>query len=417
MSSLFSKWWTRKSHNRKAKPMVRPRPIWPSRAHLLLEQLEGRVVPTGNINVTALPGPIAAASGNTLTDQPVATFTYSSGPSDPSYYSATINWGDSLSSAGTIVYADPTDQANGVFTVEGSHTYALPGSYAVTVNVIEGPVHRYSFTTDASDSIGGANGTLMGDANISNGAVNLDGSTGTYVNLPAYILPTTGSVTLEAWGSYQATGSWARIFDFGNIDGNSAGSNYLFLSPIPGGTNAAGTAAIGNGYDGIAVDTNVSGVTIGGTTAAARNIISGSGYNAGVEFYQSGPGNLVLGNYIGLDITGTQALGNAGWGVVIGGRHGRGAQIDLALAVSRRVGRGAGVEIERERAIGRAVERTANTGCGAGDGAHEHREILQVVGAGIGVARIVSRDAILAQIDAERAVTEDGVAATRFTAW
>src|SRR5271165_6311571 len=48
-------------------------------------------------------------------------------------------------------------------------------------------LHRYSFTTDASDSAGGANGTLVGGATIQNGQVQLDGSSG-YVNLPSGIV-------------------------------------------------------------------------------------------------------------------------------------------------------------------------------------------------------------------------------------
>ena len=45
-------------------------------------------------------------------------------------YSATITWGDSTTSAGTIVAAP-----GGGFTVQGSHTYAEEGSYPVTVAV------------------------------------------------------------------------------------------------------------------------------------------------------------------------------------------------------------------------------------------------------------------------------------------
>ena len=36
-------------------------------------------------------------------------------------------------------------------------------------------IHRYSFTSDANDSVGTANGTLMGSATITGNAVVLDG--------------------------------------------------------------------------------------------------------------------------------------------------------------------------------------------------------------------------------------------------
>ena len=48
--------------------------------------------------------------------------------------------------------------------------------------------HRYSFTTDASDSVGHADGTLEGAATISGGQVHLDGTRGTYVNLPGGLI-------------------------------------------------------------------------------------------------------------------------------------------------------------------------------------------------------------------------------------
>src|SRR5439155_26415227 len=57
--------------------------------------------------------------------------------------------------------------------------------------------------------------------------------------------------------------------------------------------------------------------TVGGTTAGARNLISGSNLDA-VTFHTSGTtGNVIAGNWIGLDVTGTAALPNARYGVRI----------------------------------------------------------------------------------------------------
>ncbi len=81
------------------------------------------------------------------------------------------------------------------------------------------------------------------------------------------------------------------------------------------GTDVTGTAALGNGGSGIQVFESVAtnGTnTIGGTTAAARNVISA---NKGNGFFGGGSGILIQGNYIGTDVNGTASLGNLGSGI------------------------------------------------------------------------------------------------------
>ena len=89
---------------------------------------------------------------------------------------------------------------------------------------------------------------------------------------------------------------------------NVVAGNYI-------GTNPAGTAAVGNGSNGVQIDTGSTGNTIGGTTAGARNIISGNAGN-GVDITGSGStGNVVEGDYIGTNALGTASLGNLNSGV------------------------------------------------------------------------------------------------------
>ena len=83
------------------------------------------------------------------------------------------------------------------------------------------------------------------------------------------------------------------------------------------GTNAAGTAASGNSGGGIRV--NVIGVTIGGTSAAARNVISGNSGN-GIDIVSGGA--TVQGNFIGINAAGTTAIPNTGDGIAISGGSG-----------------------------------------------------------------------------------------------
>ncbi len=78
------------------------------------------------------------------------------------------------------------------------------------------------------------------------------------------------------------------------------------------GTNAAGTAALGNQADGVTII--APGTTIGGVVAGARNVIAGNGAS-GVSIGAAAPGTRVQGNFIGTDVTGTLDLGNAQQGV------------------------------------------------------------------------------------------------------
>src|SRR5207249_4201268 len=76
----------------------------------------------------------------------------------------------------------------------------------------------------------------------------------------------------------------------------------------------------GNGSLGVGIGDGSTGNTIGGTTATARNVIAASG-TAGVLLTGGATGNFVRGNYIGLDRTGAAKLPNF-WGMqVIGGAN------------------------------------------------------------------------------------------------
>jgi titin len=84
------------------------------------------------------------------------------------------------------------------------------------------------------------------------------------------------------------------------------------------GTDMTGTLARGNGRFGIYV--NSSGNLIGGTNAGNGNLISG-GNGTGIYIF-SASGNTIQGNLIGATVTGTNALGNVTDGVEIFGGSG-----------------------------------------------------------------------------------------------
>ena|GEM_PF-1075492 len=84
------------------------------------------------------------------------------------------------------------------------------------------------------------------------------------------------------------------------------------------GTNASGTASLGNAHEGVLLEDGASGNTVGGTTAAARNLISGNHTNGiDVGFNKPVTLNQVLGNYIGTDVTGNNPVGNDLHGIFI----------------------------------------------------------------------------------------------------
>ena len=84
--------------------------------------------------------------------------------------------------------------------------------------------------------------------------------------------------------------------------GNVIEGNYL-------GTDAVGTADLGNSLDGILIDDSANNV-IGGTTPQTRNIISGNNIHGVRIIGTASTNNTVQGNYIGVNASGSGPLGN-----------------------------------------------------------------------------------------------------------
>jgi hypothetical protein len=115
----------------------------------------------------------------------------------------------------------------------------------------------------------------------------------------------------------------ARNVISGNFVGieTNGGTNHVIQGNLIG-TNALGTGALPGVQPGIVLGHVTTGVQIGGTTAAARNVISG---NFGGIALSNGlndstvTNNVIQGNLIGTDVTGTLPLGNTSSGIASGG--------------------------------------------------------------------------------------------------
>jgi hypothetical protein len=136
-------------------------------------------------------------------------------------------------------------------------------------------------------------------------------ATGTYAisNTIGGVLVTAGAHGVVIGGSTAGAGNVVS----GNgvvgiyLNGPAGSSNVVQGNLV--GLNAAGTAAVGN-LNGIYLVNGVSSTTVGGTNAAARNVISGN-LDYGIFVSDAGTTNNVIeGNYIGADVSGSRALGN-----------------------------------------------------------------------------------------------------------
>ncbi|MDJ0497436.1 MAG: DUF5011 domain-containing protein, partial [Acidimicrobiia bacterium] len=96
------------------------------------------------------------------------------------------------------------------------------------------------------------------------------------------------------------------------IEGSATSGNRVENNHI--GTNIAGDAAVGNGNNGIWISGAPSN-TVGGATAAHRNVISGNGNNGVLLDAATATGNTIQGNYVGLNAAGDAAVPNADEGV------------------------------------------------------------------------------------------------------
>ena len=182
-----------------------------------------------------------------------------------------------------IVFAIP---AAGVQTI--SPTSPLP--------TVTGPVtiNGYTQTGASPNSLAVGNNAVL--------LIEIDGSlagnlTDGLLDITAGASTVRGLVINRAQGPASSAGLSLRT-----NGGNTVAGNFI-------GTNPAGTAGLPNGCQGLRVSSDTN--TIGGVTPADRNVISATG-GCAVNLVITGSDTTVLNNYIGTNAAGTAGLGGLG---------------------------------------------------------------------------------------------------------
>jgi titin len=215
--------------------------------------------------------------------------------------------GDYIGTSGTAALANGV----GVLIDKGSVSNQVGGTVSSAGNVISG---NSTVGVELADS-GTDNNVVEGNAIGTNAGRNKA------VANAAGVLLTAGAAKNTIGGTSAA----ARNLISGNtndgIDIRAAKLNRIEGNRI--GTNAAGTAALPNGSRGVSIAGGSSGNTVGGTTSAAQNLISGNNFLgvevAGVCRGAATTANVIDGNRIGTNAAGSAAVDNFQYGVLLDG--------------------------------------------------------------------------------------------------
>jgi hypothetical protein len=297
-------------------------------------------------------GGSAAAEGNVISDNIAAGVLFgddSIGNVVQGNYIGTNAAGDSLLGNGTGVSLGNGAQNNTIGGSSAAERNVISGNdYGVQIgeagtsgNAVKGNYIGTNVTGDAAlpnqygvligygaqnNTIGGSSaaernvisgndfGVVIRDAGTNGNTVK-----GNYIGINTAgtaIIPDTARGVLIAGGAQNNTVGGGSAAERNVISGNGIGVDIENASTsgntVKGnyiGTNAAGTAAVANGY-GVALGSGAQNNTIGGSSAAERNVISGNNL-AGVLVSSAGTnGNAVKGNYIGTNAAGTATLPN-----------------------------------------------------------------------------------------------------------
>ena len=226
-----------------------------------------------------------------------------------------INDSSSTLVQGNLIGLDQTgtlaigNSGAGVLIDNGSVSSTIGGPVAGGHNFISGNAEGVLITgsstagTDVAGNLIGTNVEGTGAVGNLTAGINIAGGTGATIG---------GAAALARNVISGNTGDGIDVG--GGATSTLIQGNYI-------GTDQTGTKPLPNTGDGLSID-DASGVTIGGTSQNAHNVISGNA-QAGVSISgTAATGVVILGNRIGTDETGTSALGNGTFGVFVSGSSG-----------------------------------------------------------------------------------------------
>jgi titin len=201
--------------------------------------------------------------------------------------------------------------ANGVF-FSGSSTDTVGGTSAGARNVISGNAGYGVWITGGSTKVV-VDGDFIGtDAT---GAYSVPNYYGVVID-GGSTSNTVGGMKASARDVISGNSTWGVYISDSGTSQNVVEGDYI-------GTDATGTKALPNGYNGLDIVYGATSNTVGGTKAGACNVISGNAYNGVLLGFSGTSTNVVEGNHIGTNATGTAALPNGADGVqIIGGASG-----------------------------------------------------------------------------------------------
>jgi titin len=190
-------------------------------------------------------------------------------------------------------------------TIFGGNSNLIGGTVSAARNVLSGnKLSGVYITTNSTGNL--VQGNFIGVDGTGSNAL---GNSVNGISLDSASFNTIGGTTSGARNIISGNASDGIQVYNATATANSIQGNFI-------GTTAGGTIGLGNGRAGIGIS-GAPGNLIGGTTAGAGNLLSANG-DAAIYLTTSGATrNLIQGNTIGTDLTGTQPLGNTYEGLYV----------------------------------------------------------------------------------------------------